>query len=251
MKLSTKRITALVVLLTSLALGGVVTFGQQLGPTPAATFIQYVRGAFAANISELSPAAFFSNNRGDSLVAQALPELTEIVRMGGSYQVQTSAATAALTATPTTVAALSLYNGEAATGRTYVIDSVAAFEIVVDATQSNSTALFVLNNIVPVTAPADAALSIRSLAGRKYAGRARTVVGGTVTNEGWFPAGSSAPSAPAAGGSAWKILDVPIKGLYIVPPGGLFSVQATKAVATAAQMQVVIRWHEVQLTLGF
>lgn len=244
----TKRIAIVAALVASVT---IATFAQQLTPAPASTFIQFVRGAFAANVTELMPLAFFSNNRGDSLVAQALPELTEIVRMGGSYQVQTSAAVAALTATPTTVAALSLYNGESATGRTYVIDSISEFEIVVDATQSNSTALFVLNNVVPVTAPADAALSIRSLAGRKYSGRARTVVGGTITNDGWFPAGASAASAPAAGGSAWKVIDVPLRGLYIVPPGGLFSVQASKVAATAAQAQFVIRWHEVQLTLGF
>lgn len=186
------------------------------------------------------------NARGDLVVAQAMPELTELVRMGNSFQVQTSTAAAALTTEPTTTNGLGLFNGEPSTGKSYAIDSIAAWERVVDATQQNEMALFVMNNKTIVTAPADAALTIRSLSGRTYGGKARTFIG-AVTNDGWFPVGNSAPGAPAVAGGVWRTTDIPLRGLYLVPPGGMFNIHAVKVAATASQLQFVIRWHEIQL----
>lgn len=209
-----------------------------------------IRGLFAGNYAENDEQQqIHANNRGDLLVAQALPPLADIVRMGQSWQVKTSSATAALTTEPTTVALLSLFNNESATGKSYVIDSVAMWERVVDATQQNELALFVMNSKRSTTStpPTDAALTIRSLAGRTYDGAARTLVGATVVDEGWFPAGISAPGASAVAGGAWRVHDVNLRGMYIVPPNGYFHVSAAKIAATASQLHVVIRWHEVQL----
>lgn len=208
-----------------------------------------VRGLFAGNYPEnREDEQIHLNSRGDMLVSQSMPERTEIVRMGDSWQVMTSSAQAPLTAVPTTTGALNLWNGEQSNGKSYVIDRVQVAEIVVDATQSNSTAVFACLVRPPVTAPTDAALTIRSLSGRNaYSGRARTTVAAAVTNDGWFPIGTSAPMAAAAAGSAWKVTDIPINGLYIVPPGAQFCVAAAKAAATAGQCHFSIIWHEVQL----
>jgi hypothetical protein len=193
------------------------------------------------------------NSRGDMCVVQALPELTELVRLGNSWQVALSTGLAALTALPTTVAGLSLWNGEQGGGKSYAIDSFGSVEEVIDATQADTTALFALNNIVPVAAPTDAALSIRSLSGRKYAGKARTVSGATVTNDGWFGHGAEAqsPLAPAVAGANWKVNEAKVRGLYLVAPQGMFSVQAVKAgAAAAAQQFFFIRFHEVQIPVA-
>lgn len=208
-----------------------------------------VRGLFAGNYPEnREDEQFHLNSRGDQLVAQALPERTEIVRLGDSWQVQNATAVAAATALPTTTAGLQLWNGEPAGGKSYVIDSVAATEIVVDATQSDCTALMVCNNKTPVAAPVDAGLVIRSMSGRTYGGKARTILTATaMVNDGWFPAGNSVAPAAAVAGSGWKQTDVPLNGLYIVPPGGQFNIQAVKVAAAASQMVYTIRWHEVQL----
>jgi hypothetical protein len=208
-----------------------------------------VRGLFSGNYPEnREDEQFHLNSRGDQIVAQGLPELTEIVRLGDSWQVSTATGTASVQAIPTTNAGLAVWNGESAGGKSYVIDSVAAHEIVVDATQSNMTTLYVMNNKTPVAAVTDDALTIRSLSGRTYGGRARTqLLARTVVNDGWFPCGTSAPAAAAANGSAWKCVDVPLRGMYIVPPGGQFNLIAAKVAATAAQMIYTIRWHEVQL----
>ena len=208
-----------------------------------------VRGLFAGNYPEnREDEQFHLNSRGDQIVAQGLPERTEIVRLGDSWQVMTSSAQAPLTAVPTTTGALNLWNGEQANGKCYVIDRVQVSEIVVDATQSNMTAVFAQLVRPPVATPTDAALTIRSLSGRNtYGGRARTTVAAAVTNDGWFPIGTSAPVAAAAAGSAWKVTDIPINGLYVVPPGAQFCVAAAKAAATAGQCHFSIVWHEVQM----
>lgn len=209
-----------------------------------------VRGLFAGNYAEnREDEQFHINNRGDQIVAMGLPERAELVRLGDSWQVMTSAAIAPLTAVPTTTGGLNLWNGEGASGKSYVIDRVQVSEIVVDATQSNMTAPFAQLVRPPVATPTDAALTIRSLSGRTYGGRARTTVNAAVTNDGWFPIGTSAPVAAAAAGSAWKTTDVPLNGLYIVPPGGMFCVHAAKVAATAGQVHFSIVWHEVQMIL--
>lgn len=208
-----------------------------------------VRGLFAGNYPEnREDEQAHLNSRGDLLVSQSLPERTEIVRMGDSWSVMTSAAFAPLIALPTTVSALQLWNGEQSNGKSYVIDRVQCSEIVADATQSNSTALFACLLRPPVATPTDAALTIRSLSGRNaYSGRARTVVGGTIANDGWFPIGTSAPTAAAPAGSAWKVTDVALNGIYMIPPGASFNLHAVKAAATAGQCLLSVIWHEVQM----
>lgn len=207
-----------------------------------------VRGLFAGNYPEnREDEQFHLNTRGDQIIAQGLPELAEIVRLGDSWEVMTATAIAALTAIPTTTGGLNLWNGESGGGRSYVIDSCGMVDVVVDATQANCSALFYMVSKPPVTAPTDAALTFRSMSGRTYGGRARTTVNAAVTNDGWFPIGTSAPVAAAAGGSAWKATDVPVRGLIIIPPQAGFSLHCAKVAATASQVQFFIRWHEVQL----
>jgi hypothetical protein len=207
-----------------------------------------IRGAFAGNYPEgREDQQVILNNRGDQLVAQGLPELTELVRLGDSWAVL-SAVTAALTAVPTTVAGHSLFDNEPATGKSYAIDSFGALEVVTDATQQNSLALFAMMSTVgSVAAPTDAALTRSSMSGRAYGGKARTVAGGTVVDNGWQPHGPSAPGATAFAGAVWRVHEAMVRGLYLVTPGGQFNVACAKTVATASQIRYFIRWHETQL----
>jgi len=209
-----------------------------------------VRGLFAGNYAEGSEERqFHINTRGDIPVAQGLPELSELVRLGNSWQVALSTGLAALTALPTTTAGLSLWNGEAANGPSYLIDSFGSWEGVIDATQADHTAIFACNNVTPVAAPTDASLSIRGLSGNKYGGKARTVSAAAIANDGWFAHGAEAqvPLAPAVAGAIWKVNEVRARGMYLVKPGGMFNVQAVKVAVAAAQQFFFVRWHEVQI----
>lgn len=211
-----------------------------------------VRGLFAGNYPEnKEDEQLVINNRGDLSVAQGLPELVEVVRLGNSWQTASTTGQAALTALPTTTAGLSLANGEPASGACYAIDSVAIWEAVADATQSDQTALFAMLNKQGSAAPSAGTqeTGITSLSGRlNYAGNAVVRRGATVVNDGWFPCGTSAPSGvTAVAGAIWKVTDVPIRGLYLVRPGSAFSVQAVKVAGAASQMFFCIRHHEVQV----
>jgi hypothetical protein len=212
-----------------------------------------VRGLFSRNLTEGAAGHLAQNNRGDLIVAQSLPELSELVRLGGSWQVPSTTGQAALTAIPTTTAGLTLTNNEPATGRCYIIDSFGSWEAVVDATQTDVTALFAMlhkrTSAAPIGGTAETS-NIRSLSGRPNIDSESTVLrGATVVNDGWFPHGTpGAQMAAAAAGANWKVNEANLRVPYIVPPGGSFSIQAVKAAAAAAAQQFFfIRWHEVQL----
>lgn len=215
-----------------------------------------VRGFFAGNYSEnREDEQFVINNRGDQCVVQSLPEQSELVRLGYSWQGATRTGQAALTALPTTVAGLSLGNAEPATGRSYVIDSFGSWEAVVDATQTDNTAIFAMStargSAVPSGGTVEAASVVKSLSGRAGGGTGLGSIrrGGTVVDDGWFAHGTLAANvSPVAAGANWKVNEVQARGLYLVPPGGFFHVQAVKAAAAAAAQQFFfVRWHEVQL----
>jgi hypothetical protein len=214
-----------------------------------------VRGLFALNSSEnREDEQVIINNRGDLVVAQSLPELTEIVRLGNSYQVASTTGLAALTALPTTTSGLSITNNEGSSGKCLLIDSFGSWEAVVDATQTDVTAIFaMINKTTPTQANPSggtAETGIVSLSGKSnYGGKATALRGATVANNGWFAHGSATGQmAAAAAGANWKVNEVSARGLYLIPPGSAFSIQAVKAAAAAAlDSFFFIRWHEVQL----
>ncbi len=208
-----------------------------------------VRGLFPINAPEnREDEQLIINNRGDLSVVQGLPELTELVRLGGSWQVGLTTGVAAVTGLPTTTAMMTISNFEPSVGKCYAIDTIGTVEEVTDATQNDTAVLFAMNNKVPSTSQADAGITIRSLSGRVYDGKARITSGATVVNEGWFAhAGTITPPTVFAG-TLWRVNEVPVRGLYLVPPGGALSLHVVKSAAAAAAQQFpYIRWHEVQV----
>lgn len=207
-----------------------------------------VRGLFSSYVPENREEEEIQINPGGNLItAFAQPQLAELVRMGDSWQV-VSAGVANITVLPTTTMAFALWNGEPANGKIYVIDSVTVSQQVIDVTQNNMLSVFVMLNTPPISAPTDAGIFIRSLAGRAYGGRARSVAGGACTNHGWFPAGNSAMTSGVLAGSTWRTTEAQLQGSYIVPPGSQFNVQCVSTAAVAASCFITIRWHEVMLS---
>jgi hypothetical protein len=188
------------------------------------------------------------NNRGDILVSQGLPETADLARMGDSWQVKTTTGVATIIVLPTTTPGLCLWNGEPTgiMGKCYIIDSVCADVRIADGAQASMLSVYCMLNKPPIAAPTDLALPIASSVGKTYGGRARTFIT-SVTDNGWFPVGNSVITSPTAAGAVWKSTDVYLGGLYIVPPGSAFSVQAVQVAPGALNCFFTIRWHEVQL----
>lgn len=192
---------------------------------------------------------FHITPNGDALVAQALPELAELVRLGDSWQLLTAAFTG-LTALPTTVAIARLWNGEPGNGKVYVIDSVSVFRPIIDVTTDDQFTVFAQQVKSPVAAITDSGLAKASLSGKpNYSGRARHDTGqaaSAVAGQ-WAPIGNSPQNAGAIAGTAWTCVDIPLKGQYVLQPGGAFDLHVVEVTATASAFRAAIRWHEVQI----
>lgn len=182
---------------------------------------------------------------GDLIVSQGLPQKAEIVRMGNSWQVLGAAATG-LTAVPTTAGLLTLWNGENGNGNHLVIDSVTATKVIIDVTTNDLATVWAQIIRPPMTAPTDAALTIRSLNGRySYGGRVRTVASSTTLANRWEAIGQIPNVTAAIAGSAWVQADIDLLGRFIIPPGGAFTLTASEITATASTFRFCIRWHEI------
>jgi hypothetical protein len=210
---------------------------------PTAIGIQ-TRNLLVENLPELMPGNAFGNPRGDMQVAQALPERADLVRLGNSWLLRTSAV-ACVTALPTTAAAAYLWNGEPPTGKSYVIDDI-GWLCTTSAGAASMFALLAMLNILPLTsAPSTADTPvISSLNGRKYPGRAGMGHAATVVDDKWYPLGTSANSN-ALTNTVGFALEVPIQGGIIVPPGYLLNLACLAANTTAAG-QFIVTFHEVQ-----
>jgi hypothetical protein len=187
------------------------------------------------------------------LVALGASSYQESVRNGRAFWVNTTTAVASVVALPTTATALAIYNNEPDGGRSYIIDWVAAQNIVSGAATGNSTIIANLGQ-TRAAVPTDAGLAIKKANGLGLGKdtRAMTITAGTVdavtgVAANWFPLGSSVgkPGAVAVGVSIW----VPVDGRLIVPPGRWFATHTFSDIVTDT-FQMYIAWHEKQLRLG-
>lgn len=190
------------------------------------------------------------------LVANAAAPYLDVVRSGRAFYTNTTTAVAAVVAVPTTAVMFALYNNEPDGGRSYVIDWVAAQNVVSTAVASQAQLLVNLGQ-VREAAPTDGALVIKKangLGGGSNDTRARTILTATAlpattglaTN--WVPVGSNGVKPGVAGTPGygmWQNLD----GRFIVPPGRYFAVHVVANVV-GETFQAFIGWHERQITLG-
>lgn len=183
---------------------------------------------------------------GDLVIAQSGVGLSEIVRLGDSWQVL-SAAWTGLTGIPTTVAIQRLWNGDSK--KLYVIDSVCVFRPIIDVTTDDQFSVFGQVVSHPVALITDDGTVIRGLSGRGYDGRARKDTGSasSAISGRWDFLGTSPPNATAIAGTGWTCVDIPLTGRYIVQPFGAFGIHVVEVTATASAFRSAIRWHEVLL----
>lgn len=191
------------------------------------------------------PAPVLINPRGDLCVALGLPGVAELVRLRRSYMAIAPAAVAPVAALPTTAAHLTLWNGEQENGMIYAIESVGVFTAV-SAGAASQVGVAVCMNIGKKASPTSDTTP-RGLAGQAYRGTAVVDAGATITDDKWQPFGTSIVGPASQIG---LVAEFPVEGLFVVPPGHMFSVAAMANTGTTITTRCFIRWHEVQLPVG-
>ena len=220
----------------------------------AETIISRVRGntPFASPASGTGEQSI--DSRGDLLIAQGLPERADIVRLGRSWsgQILDANAFTLLITIPTTLAGLSLQNGEALGGASYIIDRVWC-KCVTSTAAANY--LTILGQVVPrgTALVAHSALTlIQSLSAKTatYNGLAQLAVASTATGaiaNKWMPLG--APVSLPTSTSIAAFVEANINGRIIIPPQANLSLTAQEAVSGGTAL-LGVEWHEVDLVLG-
>lgn len=191
----------------------------------------------------------------EQLIAQAAAPYQEVVRVGRSYKVGTTAAIAGVIAIPSTSALLQLYNNESDGGLSYIIDWIAASGVAKTAAAGQQQMLVCIGQAREAI-PTDAALPIISMNGAvgSIKTKAKTVLNGTTLPAGtgvvanWIPWGPSVGN-PGAGATPGNGLWVPVEGRIIIPPGRFFAIHVLSDVV-GSTFQGFIGWHEKQLALG-
>lgn len=199
------------------------------------------RGGAANNV--LVPT--YNNEKGEQLVAQGMPAYSEMARLGAGWQAIDTNALAAVAAVPTTTAGLTLWNGEPAGGKSYVIDRVGLISVVTTAALSGFSIACCIHPVGMVKPTSD--ITPKSMSGKpSYGGAAVVDSGATVVSDGWFPIDKSFVTSGVGttpiGGVSWDT-----QGRFLIPPSAGFSIKAFGNI-TGLTFYHVIAWWEVQVT---
>lgn len=190
----------------------------------------------------------YLNNGGDVIVAQGLPPLAELARLGQGWSVRTPLANAfqPVAAMPTTLANIVLYNGHAT--KSLIISNVWAVTQTSIAAATSFSLLAQISN-AGVAAPTDnTAALITSRSGKAYGGSSKRAIANTAfaIADKWTCVGTSEghPSTAIGAGAFADLL-----GGWIVPPAACFCVNIVASTAGGTMIQG-IDWFEAELDLG-
>ena len=186
-----------------------------------------------------------SDERDNLLIAQGLPRYTEMSRRGTGWQVMNTSALAAVVVRPSTVAGLTLWNGETAGGKSYILDRAFAHNLV--GVANSSYGIWLCLHPAGMTKPTADITAIKGNYGLLYSGNAIVDTGATVLDNGWFP-WSDAGHAVTITVPGGQIIAM-VEGRLIVPPQGGVSIQVV-ADTTAATFTHGFHWYEERLTLA-
>lgn len=173
-----------------------------------------------------------------------------MVRRGNVFSVIQVTATAGLVVRPSTVAAITIFNNELETGKSYIIDRIFT-HCLVSGGEDGRFGMWACIHPSGMTAPtADitrAATNLTGPSGKLYNGLAIVDVGATVVANGWYPWGNSV-SYELTGVLPGAHIDVPIEGRLIVPPKGALSLQIVSSMADATFCSGA-SWEEKEIDL--
>ncbi len=196
----------------------------------------------------------YINQGGDLIMSPCLPERAELVRLGKSWSVQIKEGSAftLLITIPSTLAELAIQNTESVGGASYLIDRIWCKCV------TSTAAANYLTLLAQVTPPGTAAIAtsanvtVSSLSGKAgYAGKAQFGVHSVVTGalaDKWSSLGGSGGNLVASTSIA-AMVEAYVYGRYLIPPGGVFNLNAQEAVSGGTAI-LGCDFHECALDLG-
>jgi len=191
------------------------------------------------------------NEKGEVYTAQGLPPYVEMTRKGNGFSAIATAAVAGLVIRPSTVAAVTLWNGEADTGKSYIIDRLFTHCLVSTAAEGRFSiwaCVHPAGMTKPATGPiAASATNITGNSGKTYNGKAVFDIGATVVDNGWYPWANSRDVEPS-GVLPGATISVEVGGRLIVPPSAAISIQVVSSLVTET-FTSGLSWYEEVLDL--
>ncbi len=208
------------------------------------------QGITRGGVNDGNPKDMAVSPKGNQLVQQALSPYAELTRAGAGYSAIATAAVAALVVRPSTLAAITIWNGETTGGRSYVIDRIFTHNLVSTGALS-FFGMWACIHPAGMTEPTkDIAASASNLTGSRgqaYSGKAIVDVGATVIDNGWYP-WSNSVEVTTATILPGAHLTADIQGRLIVPPQGAISIQVVCSLVTQTFTSGA-SWNEIQLDL--
>ena len=170
-----------------------------------------------------------------------------ITAKGESWMMMNTTAIACLVIRPTTVAIVSLWNGEAPGGKSYIIERAFAHCLVTTAAAGFAglwLCVHHVGNAALATALAIAGGGCRGVT--NYGGNGVFSFAVTVHDDGWFPwgPGQELPTAGTPGG----MMDAEINGRIIIPPTAAISLSVVGDTTTTT-CTAGFHWHEQVIDL--
>ena len=208
------------------------------------------QGKVKSGVNENEEKDIALNENDDLIVAQGMPAGVEMSRLGSGWSAIATAAIAGLVVRPSTAAAFTLWNGEAAGGKSYVIDRLFSHALVSTAADG-FFGLWACVHPVGMAAPgidiARSATNLTGNTGKTYNGQAQVGVAETVVDNGWYPWGPGS-QMEGTGVLPGSIAVSEVAGRLIIPPSAGLSIHVV-ADTVNSDFASGCSWYEVQLAL--
>ena len=190
------------------------------------------------------------SDAGDQFAIAAAAPYAELTRLGGGYSFIATAATNALVVRPSTVAQVTLWNGEGEDGKSYVIDRLFTHQLV-SGTAEARFGIWACIHPAGMTDPGEdiaaSASNVTGNSGKVYNGNAVVGVGETIINNGWYPWGPSVSAEPT-GLLPGAQMSVDVEGRLIIPPQGGISLHVVTS-SVNEDFTIGCSWYEIQMAL--
>lgn len=192
------------------------------------------------------------NDRAEILIAQAVPDRAEMVRLGRTITrtIPTGSAFTHVAAWPTTRAELVIKNGESPGGKSYIFDSIWAANAATSIAAASAYTLLgqIVNSHATDVTDNTAVLTQNRSANANYASLSKCAVANTAYGvASKWEVLESAPAGPAA--SIGLAVLAKINGGIILPPGAILLLNLIVGTATGTAI-IGATWDEVQLPVA-